>query len=249
MSEIVVNVTNLDFSYDRNKVLNNVNIQINKGEYVGLLGSNGSAKSTLIKLILGLLKPDKGKVELFGTNINKFSGWSRIGYLSQQIRNFNFTFPATVEEIVAAGLYSEIGFLNRNTPEIKRRIEEALKKVNMQDYKHRLIGNLSGGQQQRVFISRILVNNPEIIFMDEPLVGIDSESQDIFYLLMEELNKKFGITIVIVSHDVVEITSKVNKILCINNGEVFTHSSKSFIEGMNSGKLYSSDRTIINHRH
>ncbi|MGF7059175.1 metal ABC transporter ATP-binding protein [Brassicibacter mesophilus] len=249
MPEIIVNIKNMDFSYGKNKVLDDVNIQISKGEYVGIVGSNGSAKSTLLKLILGLLKPDRGKIEMFGTDINNFNEWSRVGYLSQQVRNFNLTFPATVEEVVGVGMYSKMGFLKRITPSIREKIDNALLAVNMQDYKHRLIGNLSGGQQQRVFIARLLINDPEIIFMDEPLVGIDSKSQDDFYILMDKLNTELGITLAMVSHDIGVITNKVNKLVCISEGKVYIHNPKSFIHDANDSKIFGVDKTIITHRH
>ena len=249
MSEIIVDIKNLDFSYGKNKVLDGVNFQIRKGEYVGIVGANGSAKSTLLKLILGLLKPDRGRIELFGTDVKRFNDWSRVGYLSQQVRNFNLTFPATVEEIVGAGMYSKMGFFKRITPNIKEKIDNVLLAVNMQDYKHRLIGNLSGGQQQRVFIARLLINDPEIIFMDEPLVGIDSKSQDNFYILMDKFNKELGITLVMVSHDIGVITNRVNKLACISEGKVFLHNPKSFIQDANDNNIFGVDKTIITHRH
>jgi zinc transport system ATP-binding protein len=249
MPEIIVNIKNMDFSYGKNKVLDDVNIQITKGEYVGIVGSNGSAKSTLLKLILGLLKPDRGKIEMFGTDINNFNEWSRVGYLSQQVRNFNLTFPATVEEVVGVGMYSKMGFLRRITPSIREKIDNALLAVNMQDYKRRLIGNLSGGQQQRIFIARLLINDPEIIFMDEPLVGIDSKSQDDFYILMDKLNTELGITLAMVSHDIGVITNKVNKLACISEGKVYIHNPKSFIHDANDSKIFGADKTIITHRH
>ncbi len=249
MTDTIVNVKELDFSYDKNKVLNNINLQINKGEYVGIVGPNGSAKSTLLKLMLGLLKPDRGNIELFGKDVKGFNEWSRIGYLSQQVRNFNLTFPATVEEIVGVGLYSKMGFLKRVSPIVKEKIDNVLMAVNMKDFKRSLIGNLSGGQQQRVFIARLLINNPEVIFMDEPLVGIDSRSQDNFYSLMNRLNSELGITLVMVSHDIGVITSKVNKLACISEGKVSIHQPENFIQEANDKKIFGLDKTIITHKH
>lgn len=211
MPKNVVEVKNLSFNYEKRCILKDINLEINCGEYVGIVGENGSGKSTLLNLILGDLSPSSGKVNLNGT---------RVGYLSQQVRNFNKRFPATVEEIIAANLYSDMGIFKILTKKHKKRIEEVLEIVNMKDYKDRLIGNLSGGQQQRVFLARLLVSNPEVIFMDEPIVGLDDESIKIFYKLMEKLNKELNLTIVMVTHDIASMEKNADKIIYLKNTEM-----------------------------
>lgn len=211
MPKNVVEVKNLSFNYEKRCILKDINLEINCGEYVGIVGENGSGKSTLLNLILGDLSPSSGKVNLNGT---------RVGYLSQQVRNFNKRFPATVEEIIAANLYSDMGIFKILTKKHKKRIEEVLEIVNMKDYKDRLIGNLSGGQQQRVFLARLLVSNPEVIFMDEPIVGLDDESIKIFYKLMEKLNKELNLTIVMVTHDITSMEKNADKIIYLKNTEM-----------------------------
>ncbi|KNF09534.1 zinc ABC transporter ATP-binding protein ZurA [Gottschalkia purinilytica] len=228
MSDIIVDIKNLNFSYDNNQVLKNINLKIYKGDYIGIIGSNGSAKSTLLKLMLGLLKPDSGEIKIFNKSINNFNSWHNIGYLSQQVRSFNSKFPATVEEVIGANLHSQMGFLKFLNKKHKKKIYEVLKIVDMEEYKDRLIGSLSGGQQQRVFIARLLISNPKIIFMDEPLVGVDIKSQGSFYRLMEKLNKEMGITLVMVTHDVGEISEKANKVACLNDGQIYFYDAKNF---------------------
>ena len=211
MSDNVVEVKDLCFNYEKNYILKNINFEINCGEYVGIVGENGSGKSTLLNLMLGNLSPTSGHVYL---------NEKRIGYLSQQVRNFNKKFPATVEELIAANLYSEMGIFKILTKEHKKRIREVLEIVSMEEYKDRLIGTLSGGQQQRVFLSRLLVNNPKIIFMDEPIVGLDDESIKIFYELMEKLNKELNLTIVMVTHYIRSMEKSADKIICLKDTEM-----------------------------
>jgi len=222
MNNAIVKVDNLIFGYEKRLVLNNISFEINTKDYVGIIGANGSAKSTLLKLIMGFLKPNNGKIELFGSNIEDFKDWNKIGYLPQNVRNFNYRFPATVEEIIGSSQYSQMSMLKILNRRIKQDTLRALEAVNMLDFKNRLIGNLSGGQQQRVFLAKLLVNNPEIIFMDEPLIGVDVESQENFFELIDKLNKDYGITIVLVTHDFSTLHHRANKVLRLDNGNIST---------------------------
>lgn len=216
----IVEVNDLNFSYGKNKVLDNVSCYIREGDYTGIIGPNGSAKSTMMKLILGLLKPESGKVKLFGDDIKKFNDYEKIGYISQDVRDFNRMFPATVEEIVSLNSSGSI-FKKDDLDKVKN----ALDIVDMYDFKDRKIGNLSGGQKQRVFIARAIVNNPKILFMDEPLVGVDMESQERFYKLMHKLNKEYKMTLVMVSHDIDIVARESNRLLCMNKGSLYSHNS------------------------
>ncbi len=249
MSEKIVNVNNVTFSYVNNVVLDNVNLYVEKGDFVGIIGANGSAKSTLLKLMVGLLKPDKGSIKLLGEDVKQFKDFKRIGYISQDVRDFNTKFPATVEEIIGANLYSSLGIFKRINESERGKIGKALSIVDMEEYSHRLIGNLSGGQKQRVFIARALVNDPEVIFMDEPLVGVDLESQNIFYKLMENINKNYNITLIMVSHDIGLISKKVNRIFCLGKGKVYTHNVDENFRIKNLKNVYGEDMNILFHEH
>ena len=244
--EKIVEVKKLYFKYDESPLLEDVNFSINRGDFVGIVGANGSAKSTLIKLVLGILKPKRGEVCLMGQPIDKFKEWYKIGYISQNVRNFNNSFPATVEEIIAVNLYHEMGILKFIRKKHEEKINEVLELVDMIDYKKQLIGKLSGGQQQRIFIARTLISNPEIIFMDEPLVGVDVDSQQRFLSLMGKLNKDLGITLIIVSHDLEGIIGYTNKIACIREKRVFIHDSKHFNEKTDI-KRYDPERKELLH--
>lgn len=214
----LLEVNNLSFSYGENKVLDNISFSIEEGDYIGIIGPNGSAKSTLLKLVLGLLKPNSGEIKLLDKDINKFDDFESVGYISQNVRDFNKMFPGTVEEIVSLNLKNKL-FGKKN----KNKVEEVLKIVDMYDFKDRKIGNLSGGQKQRVFIARAILNNPKILFMDEPLVGVDIESQKNFYEIMDKLNKKYNMTLVMISHDIDIIIEKANKLLLLDDGKIYTH--------------------------
>ncbi|HHW30144.1 MAG TPA: metal ABC transporter ATP-binding protein [Clostridiaceae bacterium] len=213
----VIDVRNLKFSYGELNVLDDVTFHVNKGDYLGIIGPNGSAKSTLIKLMLGVLKPLEGEIKLLGEKIEKFDQWGKVGYIPQRAANFNNSFPATVEEIVGANLYSRIKKMKISKKAYKEEIDKALEIVGMQHYKKRLIGNLSGGQQQRVFIAKVLVSQPELIFLDEPMSGMDAASEEAVYCLLAKLNKEMKISVVMVTHDIGAITSHANKLAIMSN--------------------------------
>lgn len=223
MGEEIVRIEDICFGYGRTNVLDNVSTSIYNGDFLGIVGPNGSGKSTLLKIFLGLVKPHKGSVKVFDTDINKFNYWGRIGYIPQKATSFNQGFPATVEEVVSANLYPMVGLAGRIKKSDREKVEEALNTVDMLEYRKRLIGRLSGGQQQRVFIAKALVSDPRVIFMDEPTVGIDQKSEESFYELMDSLNKKRGITLVMVTHDIGAIDKRVNRVLCLSEGRLHEH--------------------------
>lgn len=222
----VIEVNNLTFGFNGNLVLKESSFSVDRGDFLGIIGANGSGKSTLIKLMLKIISPLSGEIKLLGESINSFKRWHKVGYVSQKANAFNGSFPATVEEIVGANLFSKTGFFKLPGKKHKEQVYNALAKVEMQDYGKRLIGNLSGGQQQRVFIARILVSEPEILFLDEPTVGIDAKSEEAVYCLLARLNKELGITIVMVTHDVSAITVHANRMICLGESGLLTHDPK-----------------------
>jgi len=219
----VLEVENLSFAYGENYILKDVSFTVEKGDFVGIIGPNGSGKSTLVKLMLKILTPESGKIRILGEDIRKFGEWSKIGYISQKANSFNSDFPATVNEIVGASLLASNGIFRRKPPDFSERVYNALKKVGMQDYGNKLIGRLSGGQQQRVFIARVLVAEPEIMILDEPTVGIDSKSEEALYCLLARLNEELGITIIMVTHDIGEISVHANKLICLGENGFTVH--------------------------
>ena len=215
----------LSFSYPDKSILHRLSFDVDAGDFMCIVGTNGTGKSTLLKLILNQLSPLEGEIKLLGTNSEKYKDFASIAYVSQKATNINRDFPATVEEVVSLGLYSKKGLFKRNTKEDKKLIDSALERVGMLDYKHRQIGYLSGGQQQRVFIAKALISDPRIIFLDEPTTGIDIRAVDSICCLLGDLNKNSGITIVMVTHDISSIIYHSNKILVLSedgSGEVMT---------------------------
>ncbi len=184
----MININNLTFSYTNKPpyLIENVNLNIPKGVYLSIVGENGSAKTTLLKLMLGLLKPTSGSITIDAKGI---------AYVPQKLESFNSQFPISVYEILKTHGNS-IGVKNKN--EIKKALEE----VNMLDFTNKLIGSLSGGQQQRVFIARALMGNPELIILDEPSTGVDFKNQLSIYGLLYKLNKENGKTIISVEHNI-----------------------------------------------
>ena len=212
MKNKVLEVKDLSFNYPDKSILHRLSFDVDAGDFMCIVGTNGTGKSTLLKLILNQLSPLEGEIKLLGTNSEKYKDFASIAYVSQKATNINRDFPATVEEVVSLGLYSKKGLFKRNTKEDKKLIDSALERVGMLDYKHRQIGYLSGGQQQRVFIAKALISNPRIIFLDEPTTGIDIRAVDSICCLLGDLNKNSGITIVMVTHDISSIIYHSNKL-------------------------------------
>ncbi len=223
----IIEIKNLNFSFGNNLVLKDISLDILEGDFVALIGQNGSGKTTIVKLILGLHSFNEGEISLFGKSIKIFKDWGKIGYVPQKVTNFDPNFPATVKEIVAMGLLSNKTFPKMITKGDRLLVLKSLQKVGMENFRNKRIGELSGGQQQRVFIARAIVSNPKVLFLDEPTTGIDQDTQTKFYDLLGALNKE-GITIVLVSHDISHITNYVTKIASLNQTLQFFGSHKDF---------------------
>jgi zinc transport system ATP-binding protein len=221
----IIEVLDVSFSYGDQEVIKNINLSIHKGDYLGVVGSNGSGKTTLLRIILGLLSPKNGTIKLFGQDISVFKDWSKIGYVPQKVINFDNNFPVTVEEVVMMGRYGKLGLFHRASKEDKQIVEESLIHVDMLSYRDSSIGDLSSGQQQRVFIARALAGNPEIIFLDEPTVGVEKDIKEKFYKLLHDLNEKLKLTIVIVTHDIESMSHEAMHVACIKDHTLVFHES------------------------
>lgn len=251
MTDNVIEICNLSYKYGDRVALSDINLTIRRQEFVGLLGPNGSGKTTLLKVILGLFPFKEGEVNLFGTPLRKFNQWHRIGYVSQKANSFNTGFPVNVYEVVSMGLYGRKGLFHGINSEDKQVIQETLDLVGLTGYEKRTIGMLSGGEQQRVFIARALVNKPDLLILDEPTVGIDHEATNQFYELLNHLNITYGITIILVSHDVGVISNKVTNIVCINKKLLFCGTPEFFSADSFAAlqKVYGEDMELVNHDH
>lgn len=245
----LINVEHVSFAYNKENVLEDINLTVHQGDFVGVIGPNGSGKTTLLRIILGLLKPTVGQVSLFGKPLHQFREQSRLGYVPQKATTIETQFPVTVAEVVAQGRFARAGLLHRLRATDKRAIAHALHLVNMSFAKDRLIQELSGGQQQRVYIARALASEPQLLILDEPTVGVDIESQEEFYDLLAHLKKEKSLTLMMVSHDVDVVVNEVNKLVCINKRLVYHGSPTQFIKGDYLEKLYGQKRSLILHGH
>jgi zinc transport system ATP-binding protein len=244
----VSDIEYLFFQYGNRIVLENVNLKVNKGVFLGLVGPNGSGKSTLLQCILGLQKPTKGVIKLFGEPLDKFKNWDKIGFVSQKANNFNTGFPATVFEVVSMGLVGKIGLFRFFRKQHKEKVKAAIELVGMTEYAKQNIGELSGGQQQRVFIARALVSDPELLILDEPTVGVDSKSVSSFYVMLSELNKK-GITFLLVTHDVGIMAEHVTAVACLNKQLHFHGNTHDFKENHVLSAFHGHDAHLLLHNH
>ena len=153
----IIQIKNISYSFGKQKVLKDISFNVHRGDYLGIIGPNGGGKTTLVKIILGLLKASEGTVEMFGEDIRNFKDWQKIGYIPQKAINFDANFPVTVSEVVSMGLFAKKGLLRFLGDEDHKKVIHALRLVEMEEYGNHLIGDLSGGQQQRIFIAKALV--------------------------------------------------------------------------------------------
>jgi zinc transport system ATP-binding protein len=209
--EKLIEITNLYAAYGSKTVLRDVTLDIYKGDFLGIIGPNGGGKTTLLKVILGLLKPASGNIKFYheGEEVSKL----KIGYLPQ-INNIDKKFPITVWEVVASGLAEEKPLFRAYTKAQKARIEEAMEQMGVLEFENRPIGELSGGQLQRVLLGRAIVSRPELLILDEPNSYVDKRFESRFYELLEQINQESAV--VLVSHDIGTVISMVKNIACVN---------------------------------
>lgn len=215
----ILHAENLSFQFGGEPLLTGIGLSVMPGDFVAVTGSNGAGKSTLFRLLLGELAPHTGGIRLFGQELEKFKDWSKIGYVPQNNPVSGGSFPATAEEIVCANMYSQIGAFRPVRKSHRTKAREALRLMGMQDSASRLISELSGGQLQRVMIARSLAAGCELLMLDEPTTGIDSESVGKLYKLLSELNRS-GMTVLMVTHDMSRASEYVSRILCLESGTV-----------------------------
>lgn len=251
MSNSVVTLKDITFAYDHKVVLNQVNLQINRGSFIGLVGPNGGGKTTLIQVILGLIEPDEGQVYLLNKPISKFENWNRIGFVSQKANTFNKGFPATVFEVVSMGLTAKIGYFKFLNKKHRKQILKTIAQVGMEDYTYENIGNLSGGQQQRVFIARALVSEPELLILDEPTVGVDAKNVEHFYKLLHKLNTEQNITLLLVTHDTGVMTKYATDVVCLNQTLHFHGNAEEYatLSEDDLSKIYGHPVNVVIHDH
>jgi zinc transport system ATP-binding protein len=219
-SEEIVNIKDVWVHYDDTPVLEGITLTVKKGDFLGIIGPNGGGKTTLLKVILGLINPSRGTVTILGQPPEKSRHY--IGYIPQY-NLFDRDFPINIRDTVLMGCNGTAGLIRRYSREDKERAQGALKTVGMLPYQNQQLGKLSGGEQQRVFIARALVSRPKLLLLDEPTASVDSSMQTEFYELLVELKK--DMTIIMVSHDISAVSIYVDNIACLNR-QLYYHGSK-----------------------
>ena len=207
----LIELRSVDAAYNSEIILKNVNLNIYSNDFMGIIGPNGGGKTTLLKIILGLLKPTSGTISIFGNSPAK--GRNLIGYVPQ-VFNFHRDFPITVLDVVLMGQLRKTPIGHHYNTEDKISAQNALQQVEMSNFKDRHISNLSGGQLQRVMIARALISKPKLLLLDEPLSNIDSRWQTEFYLLLKKL--KQSLAIMLVTHDTSALLTYVDQVACLN---------------------------------
>lgn len=211
MNNSIIKIENLSAGYDNKIVLNNINLEIAEKDFLGIIGPNGGGKTTLMKVILGLLKPTEGKITYY--NNGEPTENLEIGYLPQY-NSIDKKFPISVYEVILSGLNKQKALFRRFTKEQHEKVKETISIMGLEGMENKAIGQLSGGQMQRTLLGRAIVSNPKAIILDEPNTYIDKRFEARLYSLLEEINKQR--TIILVSHDIGSVLQNVKSIACIN---------------------------------
>lgn len=227
---------NLSIGYEGKEILKDINFEINSSDYLCIIGENGSGKSTLLKTILGLKNPVNGEI-IFSNTLKK----NELGYLPQQT-NIQKDFPASVFEVVLSGRMNKLGFKCFYSKKDKENALKKMKLLNILDLKNKSYQNLSGGQQQRVLLARALCATKKILFLDEPMAGLDPVVSKNMYTLIGKINEKLDITIIMVSHDINKSVKYASHILHLGDSQLFFGTSEEY-KSSNIGKNFLGGRT------
>ena len=214
----------IGFSYEGKVVLEDIHFSVEKGDYLCIVGENGAGKSTLLKGILGLKKHNEGEI-ILGDGLKR----QDIGYLPQQTEAQK-DFPASVYEVVESGCLNKLSLFPFYRKEDKKRVEDALRFLNIENLRKSCYRELSGGQQQRVLLARALCAGSKLLILDEPVAGLDPKAQTELYDLIDRLNKELKITIIMVSHDVKEIVQRAKHILHLAHKQLFFGEAEKYRE-------------------
>lgn len=246
----LLDVDRLCVRYGSTEALADITFQIDRGDFVGLVGPNGGGKSTLAKAVLGLVPASGGKITLFGTEAGQFRHFEKIGYLPQKQTGVNALFPVSAEEVIALGLLSAKRWPKRITAADWQKIRRLMESLEIADLKGRPLAELSGGQQQKVLLGRALVAEPELLILDEPSSALDPAAREQFFARLRKLNLEAKTTIIMITHDTGYVGQFANKLLYIDRRLVFFGKIGDFCP---SGEMAScferDDHHIIWHQH
>src|SRR6056300_1439189 len=236
-----IEVHNLTVSYHSKPVLWDVDFELPKGKIIGVVGPNGSGKTTMLKTVMGLMKPDSGYTEIFGQPLDKVR--ERVSYVPQR-ESVDWDFPADVMDVVLMGRYRKNNLFKRITKEDRRIATEALEKVNLLEFADRQISQLSGGQQQRVFIARALAQKADVYLMDEPFVGVDAATENAILSLLEEM-KAQGKTVLIIHHDLQTVSDYFDYLVLLNTRLIAKGTPQEVLTKENLSNAYGGQLTLL----
>lgn len=238
----MIEIENLSVLIEDKVIVEDINLKIEKGEIVAIVGPNGGGKTTLVRTILGFVKPSSGYIYIDGIKPKQYLKTGKLGYLPQKA-NYERDFPVSAIDVVMFGL------INQKIPkEEKIKISKSyLEYTGMSGFENYPFGKLSGGQQQRVMIARALVSQPEILILDEPSTGIDVVAQENFYEFLKKINQEKKITIIMVSHDIGVVANYVHKVAGLNKRLHFFGKPKDFFQSKALQNLYGTDINLLIH--
>ena len=214
----IITLSKISAGYQSTLAIEDINLVINELDFIGLIGPNGGGKTTLIKVLLGLIKPQSGEITIFDRPVNE--GRKYIGYVPQLLE-FDREFPIRVEEVVRMGRLGKRRLLQPYNAKDKEIVTRSLAQVGLLELRSRPIGQLSGGERQRVYLARALASEPQILLLDEPTANVDTRVQNSIYELLKQLNE--FMTIILVSHDLSAISTYVKTVGCLNRRLFYHH--------------------------
>ena len=228
--EVVLEAHGIRFGYDRQVVLEDVSLRVRAGEFVALVGPNGSGKSTLLRILLGAIRPDAGTVGIFGEDPGRFVERWRVGYVPQR-PNIASEVPATVEEIVTSGRLARRGWWRGLSASDRSAVGHAIESVGLTELASRPVTTLSGGQQQRAFIARAFASEPDLLVLDEPVAGVDAESQRRFSDSLTHLIREHEAGVLLVSHELSAVAGAVDRVIVLKGRVLFDGSPDELVRG------------------
>lgn len=237
-----IQIRGLSVSYQRKRVLTNINLEVFPSSIYGVIGPNGAGKSTLFKSILGLVGRDAGDIWVLNSNIG--SNPKKVAYVPQR-DDVDWTFPATVFDVVLQGRYPHKKIFSRINAEDKHKAREALKSLEIEHLENRQIGQLSGGQQQRVFLARALAQEADILLLDEPFVGVDITTEEKIIAILKEL-AAMGKTLLVVHHDLSTVEAYFDNIILLNQRLIACGATKRFFTSEYISQCYGPQLPILN---
>lgn len=237
-----ITAQNLHVSYYGNKAIDDISFSVNIGKLIGIIGPNGAGKSTLMQAMLGLIPIDKGEIRFNGKMIKDVR--KQIAYVPQR-NNIDWDFPITVRDTVLLGTYPNLGLFHRPKKAHKQLALDCLKKVGMQDFSERQIGELSGGQQQRVFLARALAQKADYFFLDEPFVGIDATSEETIIQILKQLRDE-GNTVFVVHHDLTTVEQYFDDLILMNKELIESGTVQTVFQPENMTRAYQVQYSVLN---